>query len=96
MLMKARIPNQATVCDGVLRHCVLHGSHDIPKNATRLLIVLVLTSLGNLGGDIMKHLKFLIAAALLVACSTTAYAHSGGTDENGCHNNRKSGDHHCH
>ena len=56
----------------------------------------MLTSPGNLGGDILKHLKSLIAAALLVACSTTAYAHSGGTDENGCHTNRKTGDYHCH
>lgn len=25
-----------------------------------------------------------------------AYAHGGGTDANGCHTNRKTGDYHCH
>ncbi|WP_419693570.1 YHYH domain-containing protein [Mesorhizobium muleiense] len=25
-----------------------------------------------------------------------AYAHSGGTDSNGCHKNHKTGDYHCH
>ena len=33
-------------------------------------------------------------AAFLVAA--TALAHSGGTNADGCHTNRKSGDYHCH
>jgi hypothetical protein len=35
-------------------------------------------------------------AAVLVAASTSAMAHGGGLDANGCHNNRKTGDYHCH
>ena len=27
---------------------------------------------------------------------STAMAHSGGTDSNGCHTNSKTGDYHCH
>ncbi|EGR2428184.1 YHYH domain-containing protein [Vibrio cholerae] len=26
----------------------------------------------------------------------TAFAHSGGTDSNGCHTNHKTGEYHCH
>ena len=40
-------------------------------------------------------MKVLIAIALLVA-STFALAHSGGTDRNGCHHERKTGGYHCH
>ena len=32
---------------------------------------------------------------VLLACEFAA-AHSGGTDAQGCHTNRKTGDHHCH
>ncbi|WP_348627055.1 YHYH domain-containing protein [Mesorhizobium sp. M4B.F.Ca.ET.049.02.1.2] len=28
--------------------------------------------------------------------SINAYAHSGGTDANGCHTNHKTGEYHCH
>ncbi|WP_305809623.1 MULTISPECIES: YHYH domain-containing protein [unclassified Shinella] len=28
--------------------------------------------------------------------ATSAFAHSGGTDSNGCHNDRKRGGYHCH
>ena len=36
--------------------------------------------------------------ALLVVLThpTLALAHSGGLDKHGCHNNRKTGDYHCH
>lgn len=33
---------------------------------------------------------------LSVFSATLLYAHSGGTDENGCHYNHKTGDYHCH
>jgi hypothetical protein len=39
--------------------------------------------------------KLLCALALLSACGLAA-AHSGGTDAQGCHTNRKTGDYHCH
>ena len=40
-------------------------------------------------------LKKIIAIALLMASGIVA-AHSGGTDDNGCHTNRKTGYYHCH
>lgn len=33
---------------------------------------------------------------LIVFAVPTAIAHSGGLDAEGCHNNRKTGDYHCH
>lgn len=38
--------------------------------------------------------KFLIL--LLLGMTTTALAHSGGTDSSGCHHDRKRGGYHCH
>lgn len=40
--------------------------------------------------------QFVLAAALMVASVTWAYAHGGGLNQNGCHNNRKNGTYHCH
>lgn len=40
-------------------------------------------------------MKLFCALALLLACGLAA-AHSGGTDAQGCHTNRKTGDYHCH
>lgn len=40
-------------------------------------------------------MKLFCALALLLACGS-ATAHSGGTDAQGCHTNRKTGDYHCH
>lgn len=39
-----------------------------------------------------------VALALAVSplVSATAYAHGGGLNAQGCHNNRKTGDYHCH
>ncbi|WP_352717766.1 YHYH domain-containing protein [Mesorhizobium sp. M0563] len=33
---------------------------------------------------------------MILAFATSANAHSGGTDSNGCHKNHKTGDYHCH
>lgn len=44
------------------------------------------------GGGSMKT----IIAAALIAMSATVWAHSGGTDANGCHYNHKTGVYHCH
>ncbi len=38
----------------------------------------------------------IVLLALTVSFISTAYAHSGGTDANGCHTNHKTGDYHCH
>lgn len=38
--------------------------------------------------------KLAIVLSMLV-CSV-AFAHSGGTDKNGCHHDHKSGGYHCH
>jgi len=35
-------------------------------------------------------------AAFTMAFTTNAFAHSGGTDANGCHMNHKTGVYHCH
>lgn len=46
----------------------------------------------------MKRLLLvvLIAFAIPGATITDSVAHSGGTNANGCHTNRKTGDYHCH
>lgn len=41
----------------------------------------------------MKKIAF-ACVSLLICCS--ALAHSGGTDKNGCHHDRKNGTYHCH
>lgn len=43
----------------------------------------------------MKKIAALLVFALTVA-SSLAFAHSGGTDRNGCHHDRRTGDYHCH
>ncbi|WP_353056838.1 YHYH domain-containing protein [Hydrogenophaga intermedia] len=40
-------------------------------------------------------MKTVVALALAFAASV-ALAHSGGTDSNGCHNERRTGGYHCH
>jgi hypothetical protein len=35
-------------------------------------------------------------SALLVLATSSAFAHGGGFDRYGCHNNRRTGDYHCH
>lgn len=40
-------------------------------------------------------MKFLISVLFFVA-PVIALAHGGGLDGSGCHNNRKTGDYHCH
>lgn len=41
-------------------------------------------------------MRALVAAVLLVSSTDAAIAHPGGLDASGCHNNRKTGDYHCH
>lgn len=46
----------------------------------------------------MRHpgILTLTAITLLAVCAGFAHAHSGGLNAEGCHNNRKTGDYHCH
>jgi hypothetical protein len=44
----------------------------------------------------MRTATRLIASALLMAASFAVAAHPGGLDAKGCHNNRKTGEYHCH
>jgi 5-methylcytosine-specific restriction endonuclease McrA len=46
----------------------------------------------------MKMNTFIAAAmaAVLTLPSIDAYSHGGGLNSSGCHNNRKTGDYHCH
>lgn len=41
-------------------------------------------------------MKKMIIAALLAAVAGLAFAHSGGTNKQGCHTNHKTGEYHCH
>ena len=41
-------------------------------------------------------MKKIFMALLLTSIASFAFAHSGGTDSNGCHNDRKNGGYHCH
>jgi hypothetical protein len=44
----------------------------------------------------LKVLSILFAVSLALLAGSSAFAHSGGTDSNGCHHNRKTGGYHCH
>lgn len=40
--------------------------------------------------------RHLIAAAFTLLACSTAHAHGGGLNKDGCHNDRKAGGYHCH
>ncbi|CNK67406.1 Uncharacterised protein [Yersinia frederiksenii] len=40
--------------------------------------------------------KLLTLSIMFILSIGAAIAHSGGTDANGCHTNKKTGDYHCH
>jgi len=44
---------------------------------------------------IMKRFSAILIGILMLA-SSAVFAHSGGTDSNGCHHDRKNGGYHCH
>lgn len=44
-------------------------------------------------GELMRYL---IATLLLAVSATFGWAHGGGTDANGCHQDHKNGGYHCH
>ena len=41
-------------------------------------------------------MKKLLVVACALLMSSAAFAHSGGTDKDGCHHDRKNGGYHCH
>lgn len=41
-------------------------------------------------------MRYQVCLLLAVLVAGPAYAHGGGLDASGCHNNRKTGDYHCH
>lgn len=41
-------------------------------------------------------MKKIIAAVAMLIIASAAFAHSGGTDKDGCHTNHKTGGRHCH
>src|SRR5690606_26782593 len=49
-----------------------------------------------LGGGHMKGMIGTASALLLLAASLDVPAHPGGLDKHGCHNNRSTGEYHCH
>ena len=44
----------------------------------------------------MKKVFVAFVVVLLSVSSVAVFAHSGGTDKNGCHMDRKAGTRHCH
>jgi hypothetical protein len=44
----------------------------------------------------MKKFIVTIVSVLMLGSSATAFAHSGGTNQNGCHNQYSNGSYHCH
>lgn len=44
----------------------------------------------------VKVFRLVCCAAGMIALSSEAAAHGGGLNSAGCHNNRKTGDYHCH
>lgn len=46
--------------------------------------------------DTRMRLALIAASAAVLAMPVAVSAHSGGTNADGCHNNRKTGDYHCH
>ncbi len=44
----------------------------------------------------MASISRAILVAIAVLCAPSAFAHGGGLNAEGCHNNRKTGDYHCH
>lgn len=44
----------------------------------------------------MARVTRIALAVILLVCTDSALAHSGGLDKYGCHHNRKTGDYHCH
>lgn len=44
-----------------------------------------------------RNISLILLAALIIPFTVAiSYAHSGGTNSDGCHNNRKTGSYHCH
>ncbi|KEY58482.1 YHYH domain-containing protein [Serratia sp. DD3] len=41
-------------------------------------------------------MMLLVGLSMFMSISTQVFAHSGGTNSDGCHENRKTGDYHCH
>lgn len=41
-------------------------------------------------------MRILLVCAVLTLTAVSAYPHGGGLNAEGCHNNRRTGDYHCH
>ena len=44
----------------------------------------------------IRVIALLLALSFAAGSAGTAAAHSGGTNDQGCHKNHKTGDYHCH
>ena len=71
----------------------------------KIIFVLLLTVVGVPRGVLpqvwLPHFSLMIIVRtflFLLACASApvAFAHGGGLNADGCHNNRKTGDYHCH
>lgn len=56
----------------------------------------LITSGGHAPGKTSMRIFSLLTGMLLLASAELAPAHGGGLNAQGCHNNRKTGDYHCH
>ena len=45
---------------------------------------------------VIKIIPKIVLVLVLLLISSTAFAHGGRTNSEGCHNNRSTGDYHCH
>ena len=53
-------------------------------------------SIKDAGGFLMKTVLRLASCSVLALLASAAWAHSGGLNAEGCHNDRKNGGYHCH
>lgn len=90
------IPNPVWFRDGVSPRTNIPGNcASLPSLVTLHATVATRTIVPYFGETVMGKLRFGITT-VLIAVSQFASAHGGGLNAEGCHNNRKTGDYHCH
>ena len=66
------------------------------KNPVAMQTYIVMMAVVNLGVLMKMFVSVAVAAMLTLSFSSAVLAHGGGLNKDGCHNNRKTGDYHCH
>jgi len=60
------------------------------------VVIVFGTSIKDAGGFLMKTVLRLAGYGVFTLLASAAWAHSGGLNSEGCHNDRKNGGYHCH